>query len=178
LHCEVQGAEQHIKSVCDYILGPRTDPIVKYQTRDVKWIQTDCHMVYMDCLTQGQQHMTYIQGRKKFLAHNDPISLIDHEYTTVAKLQKSDDNEECGSRRPTWILEKTWDLMQRRQKMHHVSGPEVRKECAAMKQQLRQLLKQDRLQSFDDEAKLIEEAKHDDSSAKAGFQMLQKWYKR
>jgi Reverse transcriptase (RNA-dependent DNA polymerase) len=178
LRREVQGAEQHIKSVCDYILGPRTDPIVKYRTRDVKWIQTDHRMVYMDCLTRRQQHLTYIRGRKKFPARNDPISSIDQEYAAVAKLQKSDDDKERGPERPTWILEKTWDLMRRRQKMRRVSGPEARKKRAAMKRRLRRLLKRDRQQSFDDEAKRIEEAMDNDSSAKAGFQMLQKWYKR
>jgi hypothetical protein len=109
---KVQGAEQHIKSVCDYILGPRTNPIVNNRTRDVKWIQTDCHMVYMDCLTQQQQHRKYVRGCKKFPAHNDPNDSINHEYAKVVKLQKSEtDNVEHGMR-PTWILEKTWDLMQ------------------------------------------------------------------
>jgi hypothetical protein len=47
-----------------------------------------------------------------------------------------------------------------------------------MKWQLKQLLRKDRQQSFNNEASLIEAAMGSNSSAKAGFQLLQKWYKR
>jgi hypothetical protein len=43
-----------------------------------------------------------------------------------------------------------------------------------MKQQIRRALKRDRQLSFDSEAQAIEEAMANDSSAKAGFQLLQK----
>jgi hypothetical protein len=61
-HCgaNVQGAGQHVKSMCDYILGQRLDPVVKYHTRAIKWIQMDHQMVYINLLIQQQQHMAYI----------------------------------------------------------------------------------------------------------------------
>jgi exonuclease III len=177
LWCNVQGAEQHVKSVCDYILGPRLDPVVKYCIRAIRWIQTDHQMVYIDLLIQRQQHMTYIHGRKRFPKRIEPMLPIDLEYNNLVKQQRKP-KLEGGPARPTWILSRTWTLMRKRQAWRQIPGTEARKKHAAMKQQLKQLLRKDRQQSFDNEAILIEAAMGSNSSAKAGFQLLQKWYKR
>jgi hypothetical protein len=67
--------------------------------------------------------------------------------------------------------------MRKRHAMRQIPGTEACKKHAAMKQQLKRLLQKDRQHSFENEASLIKAELGGNSSAKAGFQLLQKWHK-
>jgi len=118
----VQGREEKLKSVCDYILGPRMDPIMLYRTRSVKWIQTDHRMVYVDLLIHRQEHLNYMQGRKTFPNNNDPETNIDRQYAELVALQPKVMHENC-KRKPNWILERAWKMIALQQHLWGTSGP-------------------------------------------------------
>jgi hypothetical protein len=173
----VQNAPQHIRSVCDYILGPRTDVILAYRTRYVQWTQTDHWVIYVDLPMQRQQHVEYVRGRKKFPSDGTPTSEIDRRYAELIRLQVKQPAED-RRQKPNWISATTWQMIRIRQSLRGATDQLTRLRRVAMKRQICRHLKRDRQQSFDDEARTIKEAMANNSSAKTGFQLLQKWYKR
>jgi hypothetical protein len=78
--------------------------------------------------------------------------------------------------RPSWISDATWALIKSRQATNsgNVGGAERKRR---LKRSIKRMLKLDRMKRYDDEARLIEEAMAQNDS-KAGFQHMQKWYKK
>jgi hypothetical protein len=122
---KVQGQEQRLRSVCDYILGPRTDPIISYWTRSVEWIQTDHQMVYVDLLVRRQEHINYMRGRKTFPTNNSPEDEIDRKYAELVALQPKVQHAN-RMLRPNWISERAWKMIALRQSLRGTSGPAAR----------------------------------------------------
>ena len=111
---EIDGVRRKIKSICDYILGPRNDPVATHRVRHTTFIETDHRMVYVDLRLSAKDHQKYMRSRKKFPSLRGPKSSIDIEYAELVALQ---DNQQLQQRkaRPSWISDATWALIRARQ---------------------------------------------------------------
>jgi Reverse transcriptase (RNA-dependent DNA polymerase)/Endonuclease/Exonuclease/phosphatase family len=171
------GKATVVKSVCDYILGPRTDVIRRYRTKRTTYIRTDHRMVFVDFALDPKTHKLYLEGRKRFPFLRGPNTAVDLEYMELVKLQEGD-QQKMRTTKPGWISETTWGLIKLRKKISDAppSDPRTRTR-AQLKRYIRRQLHKDRMKFFDDEAAAIEHATAN-QQPKEGFQLLQKWYKR
>jgi exonuclease III len=169
----VDGVRKHVKSVCDYILGPIKDPVSKHRVRCTTLIQTDHRMVYADLRCSAKEHREYLRGRKRFPGLRGPKSAIDIEYAELVELQERQ-QQQIRKARPSWISEATWALIRARQAGGNGNDTDRPRR---LKRAIRRMLKADRMKRFDAEASLIEAA-IEGNRTKEGFQMLSKWYKR
>jgi exonuclease III len=171
----VNGAKQHIKSICDYILGPKNDPVQTHRVQTTTFISTDHRVVYLDLRVLAAEHREYVRGRKRFPSMKGPKSAVDIEYAELIELQEKQKMQRWSAR-PSWISDSTWALIKLRQATNsgNVGWAEHKR---LLKRTIKRMLKHDRMQWYDDEAKLIEEAMAQNDS-KAGFQLMQKWCKK
>jgi hypothetical protein len=171
----VDGVHQHIKSVCDYILGPVTDPVSKHRVRHTTLISTDHRMVYVDLRCSAEEHRHYLRGRKRFPGLRGPRSAIDIEYAELVEMQERQQQLRRKAR-PSWISDATWALIRARQSGSNGTNSDPDR-SRRLKRAIRRMLKEDRMKRIDTEAALIEAA-IEGNRTKEGFQMLSKWYKR
>jgi exonuclease III len=173
----IDGSKMTIKSVCDFICGPRTDPVRSYRTRSTTNVRTDHRMVYVDLLIRPKEHQRYMRGRKKFPFLRGPDLDVDLEYFELLKLQEAQQRD-LRKAKPSWISEEAWNAIRLRNNVvrEHLD-PNNNRRKRQLKRHIRRLLKRDRLKKMDDDAKLIEETMGNNCT-KEGFQILQKWYKR
>jgi exonuclease III len=177
----VNDEEVVVKSICDYILGPRTDHVRAYQTRHTTYIRTDHRLVYVDLEIKPEEHKRYMRGRARFPRTQEPDTPIDKEYEALLKLQERQVAQRHKTK-PGWIKEDTWKLIRLKRDIAlaatHLTGDERKERNSKLKREIRRRLKKDRMEYFEAEAQAIENAMANDKSSKSGFQMLQKWYKR
>jgi exonuclease III len=177
----VDGDTVVVKSICDYILGPRTDKVRAYRTRQTTYVHTDHRLVYVDLETNPKDHKDYVRGRKMFPRSTDTESPVDREYEALVKLQERQVAQK-GREKPGWISAETWRLIRLKKEIAlaaaHFTEGERKVRNSKLKREIRRRLKKDRMEYFEAEAQAIETAMANDRSSKAGFQALQKWYKR
>jgi hypothetical protein len=77
-----------VKSVFDYILGPRTDVMRRYCTKRTTYVQTDHRMVFVDFELDQRAHALYLEGRKRFPFLHGPKTTVDLEYLELVRLQE------------------------------------------------------------------------------------------
>jgi hypothetical protein len=110
----VGGVQQHIKSMCNYILGPKDDSVQTHRERKTTLISTDHRVVYVDLWVSAAAHREYVRGRKRFLSLEGPKSAIDIKYAELIELQEKQ-KMQWWSARPSWISDATWVLIRLRQ---------------------------------------------------------------
>jgi exonuclease III len=173
----VAGQHQLVKSICDYILGPKTDRVLNYRTRKTTLIDMDHRMVYLDLKISLDEHKQYMRCRKKFPTMKGPQSEVDMAYAELIELQQQQMVERHKAK-PGWISNQTWELIRlRRSTTLNTMDTDGRARKSQLKHQIRRQLKRDCMVRFDEEAKAIEEAMAN-NDPKAGFQIMKKWLKR
>jgi endonuclease/exonuclease/phosphatase family metal-dependent hydrolase len=177
LRRSIDGESITIKSVCDYILGPKTDPVTLFHTRRTTNIRMDHRMIYVDLKLRPAEHMEYLRGRKRFPFLKGPTSDVDREYLELLSLQ-AELNVDRRKQQPGWISDDTWKCIQLKNCVYHDQPSETRmRRKSQLKRHIRRLLKRDRMKRMEEEAELIEQAMAGNDT-KMGFQALQKWHKR